>query len=86
MTTKQEVKKVLKDRAQSIVDERIVPEILDNIAEWTGEIMGKLTTLDAEAGPKVTDKVFNQVYEGLVKETVKQLEKMIELKRKKLTK
>lgn len=86
MTTKQEIKKILKDRAQSIVDERIVPEILDNVAEWTGEIMGKLTTLNVETGPKKEDQVFNQIYEGLVKETVKQLEKMIELKRKKLTK
>ena len=48
MTTKQEIKRILRERATSIVDERIVPETLDAIAEWTSELMGKLTTLKAE--------------------------------------
>lgn len=82
----QEVKRSLKERAPSIVDERILPELLDNIADWTGEIMGKLTHLAPQVGPKETDQTFNQIYEGLVKETMKQLEKSVEIKRKKLTK
>ena len=58
MTTKQEIKRILRERATSIVDERIGPEILDAIAEWTSELMGKLTTLKAE-DQKSVDEAFN---------------------------
>ena len=74
MTTKQEIKRLLKDRAPSIVDERILPETLDNIAEWMGELMGKLTTLDPEADQKKVDEAANLIHEGLVQETLKQLQ------------
>jgi hypothetical protein len=74
MTTKQEIKRLLKDRAPSIVDERILPETLDNIAEWMGELMGKLTTLDPEADQKKIDEAANLIHEGLVQETLKQLQ------------
>ena len=74
MTTKQEIKRLLKDRAPSIVDERILPETLDNIAEWMGELMGKLTTLDPEANQKKIDEAANLIHEGLVQETLKQLQ------------
>lgn len=83
MTTKQEIKKLLRDRATSIVDERILPETLDNIAEWTGELMGKLTTLSADDQRK-TDEAFNQIHEGLVKETIEQLVEPLGKRRKKL--
>lgn len=73
MTTKQEIKRLLKERAPSIVDERILPETLDNIAEWMGELMGKLTTLDPEATQEQFDEVANLIHEGLVQETLKQL-------------
>ncbi len=74
MTTKQEIKRLLKDKAPSIVDERILPETLDNIAEWMGELMGKLTTLDPEADQKKIDEAANLIHEGLVQETLKQLQ------------
>ena len=74
MTTKQEIKRLLKDRAPSIVDERILPETLDNIAEWMGELMGKLTTLDPEADQKKIDEAANLIHEALVQETLKQLQ------------
>jgi hypothetical protein len=74
MTTKQEIKRLLKDRAPNIVDERILPETLDNIAEWMGELMGKLTTLDPEADQKKVDEAANLIHEGLVQETLKQLQ------------
>lgn len=83
MTTKQEIKRLLRDRATSIVDERIVPETLDAIAEWTGELMGKLTTLDAE-DQKKADEAFNQIHEGLIKETIEQLVEPLEKRRKRL--
>ena len=83
MTTKQEIKRLLRDKAPSIVDERILPEILDNIAEWMGELMGKLTTLDPEADQKKVDEAANLIHEGLVQETLKQLQAF---PKKKLTK
>ena len=81
MTTKQEIKRILRDRATSIVDERIVPETLDAIAEWTGELMGKLTTLNSENQQEV-DEAFNQIHEGLIKETIEQLVEPLEKRRK----
>lgn len=83
MTTKQEIKRILRDRATSIVDERIVPETLDAIAEWTGELMGKLTTLEV-GDQKKTDEAFNQIHDGLIKETIEQLVEPLEKRRKKL--
>jgi len=83
MTTKQEIKRILRDRATSIVDERIVPETLDAIAEWTGELMGKLTTVDSQ-NQKQIDEAFNQIHDGLIKETIEQLVEPLEKRRKKL--
>lgn len=83
MTTKQEIKKLLRDRATSIVDERILPETFDLIAEWTGELMGKLTTLSSDDQKKI-DEAFNQIHEGLVKETIEQLVEPLNVRRKKL--
>lgn len=80
---KQEIKKILRDRATSIVDERILPETLDAIAEWTGELMGKLTTLSSDNQQK-TEEAFNQIHEGLVKETIEQLVEPLAKRRKKL--
>lgn len=77
MTTKQEAKKVAKERAESIVDERIVPYTLDNIAEWTGEIMGKLTTLEAEGDHAEISEIIHDI---LVRETIAQLEKTLNKK------
>ncbi len=83
MTTQQEIKKALRERATSIVDERILPEALDAIAEWTGELMGKLTTLQAEDQKKV-DAAFNQIHEGLIQEMIEQLREPLEKRRKRL--
>lgn len=83
MTTKQEIKKLLRERALSIVDERILPETLDNIAEWTGELMGKLTTLDPN-NQKQIDEAFTLLHAGLVKETIEQLVEPLSQRRKKL--
>lgn len=83
MTTEQEIKRILRDRATSIVDERIVSETLDAIAEWTGELMGKLTTVDSQ-NQKQIDEAFNQIHDGLIKETIEQLVEPLEKRRKKL--
>jgi len=65
------------------VDERVVPETLDAIAEWTGELMGKLTTLETSDQRK-TEEAFNLIHDGLTKETIEQLVESIEKRRKKL--
>jgi predicted nuclease of restriction endonuclease-like RecB superfamily len=83
MTTNQEIKRLLRNRATSIVDERIIPETLDSIAEWTGELMGKLTTLDSEDREKA-DQAFNQIHEALIRETVAQLVDPLVTRRKRL--
>ena len=73
---KQEVKEmVLSKRLQDIVTERILPEALDEIANWTGELMGKLTVLDANEPQEVIDECFNKIYDTFVGETINQLEK-----------
>lgn len=85
MTTAQEIKKILRERALSIVDERILPEAMDAIAEWTGELMGKLTTLDPETQTqKQIDQAFNQIHDGLVNELIDQLKEPLSARRKKL--
>ena len=86
MTTKQEIKVLLKDRAPSIISERIILETLDNIGDWMGELLGKLTTLDPEASQEKLDEAADLIHQGLVKETLKQLTEFPKKKRKKLSK
>lgn len=83
---RQEVKETIQNRAQSIVAEMIIPRPLDDIADWTGELMGKLVTLDAGEDPDVESEVFNQIYDGLIQETMEQLKATKAPKRKKLSK
>ena len=84
---KQEVKEmVFSKRLQDIVTERILPETLDEIANWTGELMGKLTVLDADEPQEVVDECFNKIYDAFIGETINQLEKTKGPKGKKLTK
>lgn len=84
---KQEVKEmVLSKRLQDIVTERILPEALDEIANWTGELMGKLTVLDANEPQEVIDECFNKIYDAFIGETINQLEKTNSPKGKKLSK
>jgi len=84
---KQEVKEmVLSKQLQDIVTERILPEALDEIANWTGELMGKLTVLDADEPQEVVDECFNKIYDAFIGETINQLEKTSSPKGKKLSK
>ena len=66
--------------------ERVIPQALDDIADWTGELMGKLTTLDVGEKPDIESEVFNQIYQGLIKETIEQLATINPPKGKKLPK
>jgi hypothetical protein len=75
---------LLNERASSIVDERILPELLDNIGDWMGELLGKLSTLPAESNQEKLDEAADLIHQGLVKETIRQLQEPP--KKKKLSK
>ena len=69
-----EALKLTKDRAPAIVDERILPQMLDDVADYVGEIMGKLTTLNGDDQTAVA-MAHGIVRDRLIKEVIEQLEK-----------
>jgi hypothetical protein len=69
-----EALKLVKSKAPAIVDERILPEALDEIAHYTGELMGKLTNMDAENDKAIT-MAHGIIYDGLMSETIDQIQK-----------
>ncbi len=83
MTIKQEVKKLLQQRAVSIVDERIIPETLDRVIEWTDELLRDTPSLDPNNDQQVKE-VFELLYKGLLQETIAQLTEPLSERRKKL--
>ena len=85
MTTKQEIKNLTRERVPNIVDERILPEMLDEVADWSGELAGKLTTLSAES-EKEASGAWETFYAALVKEVIKQLKQPAKSKVVKKTK
>ncbi len=66
---------LVKDKAPAIVDERILLEVLDEVAHYTGELMGKLTNLDAEDDKAVT-MAHGIIYDGLLSEIIGQITKV----------
>ena len=64
-----------------VVDERIAGSTIDEIGEQTGELMGKLTTLNVEASPSNPQTKIDQdisgahdmIFNALVDETIRQL-------------
>lgn len=65
-----EAKELVEKRAQSIVDERILPEAYDAIAEWSGTLMGEMATLTDNDDQEAVHEIF---FNGLIKELIKQL-------------
>lgn len=63
------------------VDERIVGGAIEDIADQTGELMGKLTTLDVEANhsnpqakiDRNISSAHDMIFNALIDETIKQL-------------
>lgn len=70
-----EARKLVKDKAPAIVDEQILTNLWDELADYTGEIMGKLTTLDAN-DKEGSNMAFGIIHEGLVAEITNQLKKL----------
>jgi len=86
-TLAREALKLVKDKAPTIVDEQILPHMLDEVAEFTGDIMGKLTNLDAENDKAITmahgiirDRLFSeimsQINETMLAEADKRITKL----------
>ena len=62
----------MRKQIPSVVEERIIPETLDEIADWSGELVGKLTTLSGEDEKEIS-KVWEAIHAALINETVEQL-------------
>jgi predicted metallo-beta-lactamase superfamily hydrolase len=73
-TLSREAVKLVKEKAPAIVDEQILLHVLDEIAEFTGDIMGKLTNLDAE-NEKAIVMAHGIIRDGLFQEIIDQLNK-----------
>lgn len=55
-----------------MVAERIIPDILENIVDWTGEIMRKMTTLRV-LDNQAMELSYDIVRDGLLREVCKQV-------------
>ena len=69
-----EALKLVKDKAPAIVDEQILARMLDEVAEFTGDLMGKLTNIDAE-NEKGIEMAHGIIYDGLLTEVISQINK-----------
>ena len=77
--TKAQMKKVIdrevramRSRIADIVKNRIADQILDDLSDETGELMGKLT-VDFVDDPKLTDYAYGKIYDALLEELIKHL-------------
>lgn len=73
-TLAREALKLVKDKAPAIVDEQILAHMLDEVAEFTGDIMGKLTNLEAENDKAIT-MAHGIIRDGLFREIMSQINK-----------
>lgn len=71
-----EALRLVKSRAPAIVEEQILPHISDEVAEFTGDIMGKLTNLDLENDKGIT-MAHGIIRDGLWGETINQIKKIM---------
>lgn len=55
-----------------MVTERILPEILDNVTDWTGEIIRKMTTLGA-LDKQAAELSYDIIRDGLLREVCRQV-------------
>jgi len=70
-----EAKTLVESKAPAIVDEQILAHMFDEVAEFTGDIMGKLTNLDADDDKAIT-MAHGIIYDGLLNETISQIKKV----------
>jgi hypothetical protein len=70
-----EARKLVKDKAPAIVDEQILNHLFDELAEFTTDIMGKLTNLAAE-DREGSEMAFGIIHDGLLTEISNQIKKL----------
>ena len=63
---------LVREKAPAIVDEQILPRMLDEVAEFTSDIMDKLTNLDADNETNIT-MAHGIIYDGLLQEVITQI-------------
>lgn len=63
---------LVKEKAPAIVDEQILVHMLDEVAEFTGDIMGKLTNIDADNETNIT-MAHGIIFDGLLNEVITQI-------------
>lgn len=64
--------RALRGRISDIVKNRIADQILDDLSDETGELMGKLT-VDFVDDEKLTDYAYGKIYDALLAELIKYL-------------
>ena len=64
--------RAMKSGIADIVKNRIADQILDDLSDETGELMGKLT-VDFVDDPKLTDYAYGKIYDDLLEELIKHL-------------
>ena len=64
--------RAMKSGIADIVKNRIADQILDDLSDETGELMGKLT-VDFVDDPKLTDYAYGKIYDALLEELIKYL-------------
>lgn len=64
--------RAMKSGIADIVKNRIADQILDDLSDETGELMGKLT-VDFVDDPKLTDYAYGKIYDALLEELIKHL-------------
>lgn len=74
-TLAREALRAVKAKAPAIVDEQILAHMLDEVAEFTGDIMGKLTNIDADDDKAIT-MAHGIIYDGLLSEIISQIRKV----------
>lgn len=62
--------RTMRGRIADIVKNRIADQILDDLSDETGELMGKLT-VDFVDDPKLTDYAYGKIYDVLLEELIK---------------
>lgn len=64
--------RAMRGRITDIVKNRIADQIIDDLGDETGELMGKLT-VDFVDDPKLTDYAYGKIYDALLEELIKYL-------------
>ena len=62
----------LKPRIKEISKGLLSEKMVDEIADWTGELMGKLT-IDIVEDEKLQEHAFNQIFDQITDELIKNL-------------